>query len=146
MIREMQEHDLNQVLAIEEECFQHPWTKDQFLYELQGNEFAYLYVLEDDEIIKGFIDFWITFDQVQLAQIAIRKDEQGKGLSKQLIDTMLQFSLEKEAEHISLEVRPSNVSALALYKGYGFIEMNHRKGYYHDGEDAVVMVKPLGGY
>ena len=45
-----------------------------------------------------------------------------------------------------LEVRPSNKSALRLYRARGFKEMGMRKNYYpgaHGREDAVILSLPL---
>lgn len=145
MIREMHSDDLDEVLKIEQQCFTNYWNHKQFLYELHDNEFAFLYVLLKDEKIIGFIDFWITFEQCQLAQIAIAKSYQGKGYSSKLMELMIKKAEAHMAESISLEVRVSNVVAFALYKKFNFIEMNKREGYYNDGEDAIVMVRPLGG-
>ena len=52
---------------------------------------------------------------------------------------------QKQCSVISLEVRKSNFKAQNLYKKFDFIEMNVRKGYYEDGEDALFMMKALGG-
>ncbi len=41
---------------------------------------------------------------------------------------------------MTLEVRPSNAAALALYKKFGFKSCGRRPHYYLDnGEDAVIM-------
>jgi ribosomal-protein-alanine N-acetyltransferase len=42
-------------------------------------------------------------------------------------------------------VRVSNDRAIQVYEKNGFITVNKRKKYYEDGEDAYLMVKPLGG-
>jgi ribosomal protein S18 acetylase RimI-like enzyme len=50
------------------------------------------------------------------------------------------------ARYLTLEVRPSNAPALGLYRGRGFDVVGVRPRYYSDnGEDALVMVKSLGG-
>ena len=50
-----------------------------------------------------------------------------------------------EALEILLEVRASNVAALALYDRLGFTRFNVRERYYSDGEDGIEMVLALGG-
>ncbi|HKZ17056.1 MAG TPA: ribosomal-protein-alanine N-acetyltransferase, partial [Geobacteraceae bacterium] len=45
----------------------------------------------------------------------------------------------KEAEFVSLEVRPSNTVAITLYRDLGFIVTGRRKAYYENGEDALLM-------
>ena len=46
----------------------------------------------------------------------------------------------------NIEVRPSNVAAIALYRGAGFSEVGKRRGYYqgaNGSEDALVMACDL---
>jgi ribosomal-protein-alanine N-acetyltransferase len=42
-----------------------------------------------------------------------------------------------------LEVRASNTAAQRLYAGAGFERRGKRRGYYADGEDAIVMGRSL---
>ncbi|WP_416325468.1 ribosomal protein S18-alanine N-acetyltransferase [[Eubacterium] hominis] len=146
MLRAMKKEDLNQILSIDAECFPMPWNEKQYLYELEENDYALLYVLEQDGIILGYIDFWITFDVCQLAKIAVLPPYRGKRYARLMMDQMIQDAQEKGCETISLEVRVSNQSAQKLYAAYDFINVNTRKRYYQDnGEDAYVLVKALGG-
>lgn len=145
-LRKADNADIEQILQIEEACFTSRWTKEMFLYEFHENPFGFFYVLEDAGVILGFVDFWVTFETCQLANIAILPAYQGKGYSKFLMDHMIHLAEQQQCETIMLEVRVSNEKARALYTSYAFIEMNVRKGYYNDnGEDAIVMCKALGG-
>lgn len=146
MLRNMTKQDIEQIIAIDAVCFPVPWKEEQYLYELEENDYAYLYVLEMNHQIIGYIDFWITFDICQLAKIAVLPQYQGAHQAHILMDQMIQDAQVKQCETISLEVRVSNQSAQKLYAAYDFIKVNVRKGYYQDnGEDADVLVKALGG-
>ena len=48
-------------------------------------------------------------------------------------------------EMLRLEVRVSNEPAINLYRKLGFRIVERVPGYYPDGEDAYVMVKPVQG-
>lgn len=145
MLRLMQEIDIPAILEIEMLCFTSSWTRDMFLYELTENEFGNFYVIFDEHTLVGYIDFWITFDVCQLANIAIHPAYQRKGYSKVLMNKMIEVA-NRQCATIMLEVRVSNETAKRLYESYNFIEINKRKGYYSDnGEDASVMCKILGG-
>ena len=48
---------------------------------------------------------------------------------------------EKNLAFLTLEVRKSNISAISLYKSFGFCEVGVRKKYYENTEDAVLMTK-----
>lgn len=146
MLRKMLEKDLDTVLQIEEIVFHGRWNRDHFIYELQENEFAYLYVLEKNDEIVGYFDLWITFETAQVATIAVHPKYQGRGYGNYLMNEMKMMADHELCETMMLEVRVSNKKAIALYEKNGFIQMNIRKGYYNDNnEDAIVMVKALGG-
>lgn len=146
MLRSMKEEDLEQVIEIDAQCFPVPWKIKDYSYELGDNDYAYLYVIEEENHIVGYIDFWITFDVCQLAKIAVLPAYRGKHLARKLMDQMIKDADQKQCETISLEVRVSNQSAQKLYEAYDFITVNVRKKYYQDnGEDAYVMIKALGG-
>lgn len=145
-IRLSKRSDIEALLGIEERCFTSRWTEAMFLYEIEENEFGKFYVLEEDGILIGYIDFWITFETCQLANVAVDLPYQGKGYSRKMMDMMIDEANKEGCETIMLEVRPSNTAARKLYESYDFIEMNIRKGYYSDnGEDAIIMCKALGG-
>lgn len=146
MIRDANEYDVDDIVLIEQQCFSSFWKKEQFLYELNENPYSFIKVfILDDEII-GYIDYWITFECCQLNKVTILPQYRRQGYACELLDVLVQEANLADCETIMLEVRVSNESAKQLYQRYGFIEVNVRKGYYTDnGEDASIMVKPLGG-
>ncbi len=146
MIRTLEEKDLEQVLAIEQSVFTSPWPMREFLYELHENPFSNLIVIEEEGTIVGYCDYWILYEQAQIADIAVMTSYQQKGFAQQLMDYVVRMVEEQGCENISLEVRVSNTKAIRFYEKNGFITVNTRKDYYPDThEDAYLMVKPLGG-
>ena len=116
-----------------------------YLYEMDENPFAFLYVYEEDGRVIGYADLWITYEQAQLANIAVMKEAWGKGIGTALLDYCVKQANEKGCEVLSLEVRVSNLRAKRLYEKNGFIKAAVRRHYYENGEDAELMIKPLGG-
>ncbi len=145
MIRGIQVEDLDSVQLLETELFSSPWHRKMLESEWQENPFSHFYVLEVNHHICGYIDFWITFETAQLARIAVAKDAQCQGYGSLLMDFMIKECEKALCENISLEVRVDNHTAIALYERYGFIKAACRKGYYEDGSDGDLMIKPLGG-
>lgn len=142
----MSEADLPQILQLEQRCFpESPWPEAEYLYELNENPFSCLRVLEEDGRIVGYIDWWILYDKAQLANIAVDPDFRGRGYARAMLEECIRDANAKGCETLSLEARVSNVPALALYHSYGFIDAAIRKNYYENGEDAILMVLPLGG-
>lgn len=145
MILEMQIDDVKEVVRIEKDNFTLPYEEKQYLYEIEDNLCAQLYVLKEEDVIVGYIDFWITFESCQLCKIAVDKNAQGKGYGKQLMEFMFD-KVKDECETIFLEVRESNQRARAFYEGFDFWEINVRKNYYSDpSEDGIIMGKILVG-
>lgn len=145
MLRNMQIADLPQILTLEQQLFTSPWNEEQFLYEMTQNPYAHLYVIEDMGMIMGYMDYWITFEVAQLANIATAPSFQRKGFARQMMERMIVDCEAALCENITLEVRVDNEAAKTLYERYGFIEVGLRKQYYEDGCDAFLMIKPLGG-
>ena len=141
LVREMKEEDLQAVLTLDQSLFSHSYLKEDYLYELNKNQYAHLYVLIEDHQIIGFIDYWVIYERSELARIAISKKYQSKGLGQYLFNTVSSYY--KDVISISLEVRTSNESAIRLYKKLGFIQVAVRKNYYENKEDALLMVKEV---
>lgn len=140
-IRPAERKDIPTLLEIENECFILPWKEKDLLYELNENPVNRMYVLEENNVILGFIDFWITFDSATIAQIAIRKAYQGNHLADKLMQEMIDDCYASKAYSITLEVRKSNIKAINLYKKFGFKEIVIKPHYYDNGEDAIYMVR-----
>ena len=89
MIRRMTENDIDAVLELKAGEFQPAWNHDMLMSELNDNPFAQTYVLTKNDKIIGFLDFWITFETAQLANIAIETNSQRQGLGSLLMNEML---------------------------------------------------------
>ncbi|MBQ9328469.1 MAG: ribosomal protein S18-alanine N-acetyltransferase [Solobacterium sp.] len=145
-MRRMEEKDLDQIVELEKKCFpQNPWPRSSFEYEFHENPFATILVYEEDDRIIGYVDYWIMYENAQLADIGVDPSVQRHGIGRALMDECIHAAEAEGCEVMSLEVRVSNTPARALYESYGFIQAAVRKGYYENGEDALLMVLPLGG-
>lgn len=139
LLRAMRLSDLDYIMPLEHQLFSSPWSKDDYIYELSSNPYARYYVLEDDKIV-GYVGIWITYETAQITTIGIARERQGEGLSKLLMNKVIEET--KDCEAITLEVRVSNVKAIKLYESYGFKKEAIRKDYYLDNhEDAYLMMK-----
>jgi ribosomal-protein-alanine N-acetyltransferase len=77
-----------------------------------------------------------------LLNLSVAKDYQKQGLGRLLLEYMVGIAKNNQMANMFLEVRPSNIPAIALYENMGFNEMAIRRAYYPavDGrEDAVLM-------
>ena len=139
-LRPMQMADLDAVMVIEPTIYTHPWTRGNFSDSLNSGYSAW--VLEANQKIIGYALLMMVLDEAHLLNLSVAKDQQKQGLGRYLLEHMLQIAKNHKAANMFLEVRPSNISAIALYENMGFCEMAVRRGYYpaHNGrEDAVLM-------
>ena len=132
-IRKMELEDLRKVVELEHALFLSPWSEEDFSHELKENE------------IIGYIGLWFLGDQCQITTIATDQKYQGQGYASQLMEYTLEKSEALHYQNVNLEVRVSNVKAIALYEKFGFKNVAIRKRYYSNGEDAYLMIKELEG-
>jgi ribosomal-protein-alanine N-acetyltransferase len=92
--------------------------------------------------VVGYIVAWGT-EEVHLANLAVAPEQRGQGIAGHLLDELLDFARAQQAESVYLEVRLSNTIAREFYARRGFVPVYMRRGYYENGEDAVVMEKEL---
>ncbi len=127
--------DLDAILAIHRNRPGLPgWKKDQFF--TPGSRVT---VVEEEGRVTAFSVHLLIPPEAQLLMIAVDPKRVRQGVGKFLL--LNEFEKLKGAGFatVTLEVSASNGSALALYKGLGFVEVGRRKKYYGDGTDAILM-------
>lgn len=138
--RIMTPDDLDAIMEIEPHIYSHPWSRGNFSDSLKSGYPAWV-LLNGKEII-GYALMMMVLDEAHLLNLSIVKPYQKQGLGRLLLEHMIAVAKNQGATDMFLEVRPSNISAIALYENIGFNEMAIRRGYYpaHNGrEDAVLM-------
>lgn len=137
--REMVPEDAEAVEVVEKASFAVPWSRKSF-WEEAANERTYYLLALDDERVIGYAGTWLIMDEAQITNVAIHPDYRGKKISKRLMAEIIREAVKRGAERMTLEVRPSNTVALALYNSFDFKDCGRRPGYYQDnGEDAIIM-------
>ena len=140
----MREDDLVAVHAVEERAYEFPWTLGIFRDCLRADYPAW--VLDDGGVIVGYVLMSIAAGEAHILNVCVAPEHQGRGLGRKLVRSIMHVARGRGAERAFLEVRPSNVGAIALYHDEGFNEIGRRPRYYpaKDGrEDAIVMAMEL---
>jgi [ribosomal protein S18]-alanine N-acetyltransferase len=143
-MRPMSPDDVDAVLRIEWEVQAYPWTYGNFFDALSHG-----YVCRVDEEggeIRGYAVLRPIVDEAELLNIGVAARQQRKGLGRAILLEMLDLACKMNMLRVFLEVRPSNVAALALYRSTGFDEIGVRRGYYQNAkgsEDAITMACKL---
>lgn len=139
--------DLDGILALDALCFHRPWTRDDYERELADPARCFLYVARDAEAqIVAYCSFWRIFDEVHVNNFAVHPAWRRQGLGRTLLARVLAEAAAIGAPRATLEVRASNVPAIALYEAGGFVRVGRRPGYYtHPIEDALILWREPAG-
>lgn len=174
VIRPMEKWDLDQALVIENQSFRHPWNADLFIGELDRGKISFNFVAVEEgpeegsdpcltpatrdhengaryndktagrSKILGFVMAWHVADELHINNLAVGRTARRRGVATQLIENLLHMGRERGATCCTLEVRISNLGAISLYQRFGFQPAGLRRGYYRDGEDALILDLHLG--
>lgn len=138
--------DLDGVAEIERLSFPIPWRREFFEAEL-GERNRYHRVLESTGPnaagIAAYVFAIVLPGEFHINKIASHPEVRRQGLGKRLMADALEEARRSGADSAALEVRVSNEPALAFYRSFGFAEAYRRARYYLDGEDALVLIRPI---
>jgi ribosomal-protein-alanine N-acetyltransferase len=144
-ISSLNPEDLAQAWAVEQRSHAFPWSEKTFASN-QGERYLNFRLNVDDEM-AAFAITQVVLDEATLFNIAVDPAWQRRGLGRQLLTHLIGELEQRDVLTLWLEVRASNVAAIALYESLGFNEVTVRRNYYPttDGrEDAIIMALPLG--
>ena len=126
------------------------WTLDGYQRELESSN-SDLLVLEKPTLeglpadsqpptaLLGLACLWAILEEAHITILAVHPNYQRQGLGQVLLWALLRAAWLRGLEWATLEVRPSNQAAIALYQKFGFAEVGRRRRYYQDtGEDALI--------
>lgn len=137
LIRRLTYSDLPAVQRIERQSFPSPWSLAMFLSELSRPESVCLCAEVDGEV-AGYLICSRHDREWHLADIAVDPGMRRRGYGSALVAALLAEI--GEDQQVTLEVRPSNLSAIAIYEAFGFRTNGRRHRYYADNnEDALIM-------
>ena len=132
---------LEEIVAIERQAYEHPWTRGNFVDSLRSGYQAQL--LEADGVVLGYFVAMKGVDEVHLLNITVAPGYQRQGWARVMLDALALWSRGQGAQWLWLEVRMSNARAQRIYEQHGYRRVGERRSYYPAGhgrrEDAVVM-------
>ena len=133
---------LTQIAALEQLCFHAPWSEGAL--ELLCGDTATGFVVLDGEAVVAYGGMLCVLDEGQITNIATHPDHRRRGLGRAVVKALLDTARTHGLVSISLEVRESNLAAIALYQRLGFVTCGRRPHFYtHPVEAALVMVATL---
>ena len=134
---------LEELEKLERICFSRPWSRKMLAEELENQCAAFL-VAQDSitQQVMGYAGLLVMADEGYITNVAVFPEFRRQGVAAKLIAVFENFARGNKLAFLTLEVRPSNTAAIALYKGFGFEEVGRRKNYYDlPNEDALILTK-----
>ncbi len=150
-IKRLKFSDIEALASLEASLFNHAWTQEQFLSAINSSHYL-VYGIKKDNIlvsyicIRSFLEIGkFAKDEIgefEILNIATSKEYQQQGHANSLLSFIIKLSIKLHIESIFLDVRVTNISALALYAKHEFKEISRRKNYFTTNsgkEDAIIM-------
>lgn len=109
----MTSEDIAAVSQIDAACFEEPWPKNSFAYELTTDYSICMVATTPEMEVAAAIVVWLIADEAHIATIAVHPDAQGQGIGACLLAHALLAAHQRGAMTSMLEVRVSNLAAIA---------------------------------
>ncbi len=131
---------IDDILAIERQCFSMPWTRGQLTAQLPDNMHIFLAAEDEAGRVLGYVGLMYVLDEGYISNVAVSSSRRREGIADMLLAELRARAVEKGLSFLTLEVRLGNLAAQSLYKKHGYTEVGRRRGYYiRPKEDAVLM-------
>ena len=138
--RPMREADLDDVLSIEREAYEFPWSREIFRDCLRVGYSCR--VLESDGVVNAYGMLQIAAGKSRLLNLCVRRKLHRRGLGRRLLALMIDVARSRDTDSVFLEVRPGNAAARRLYGSMGFARIGVSRSYYparNGREDAMIL-------
>ena len=130
--------DINSIAKIEKTSYKKPYWNENLLKYLFNNSLTdSAWVFEVKKKIIGFLIEQRCLDEISILNLAVDKKYQNNGFGKKIINEYLNLIPSKSV--VFLEVNKNNFIARKIYTDLNFKEVDSRKNYYNNIEDALIM-------
>lgn len=142
---------IDEILQIQAETGLSVWSKKDYVAETEKKDSIFKIVRDANGKIIGFAlvrllvgDSNDAFDSSEILNIAVRNSFQNTGIGQLIFDEILNELNEKNIKEIWLEVRESNLKAIAFYQKNKFVKKFERKNYYtNPTENALILHRSI---
>jgi len=135
----LRDADITSILTIEKKVNTAPWSDRSFRNELDHAHGIFLVSKADGKVL-AYGGIWLVIDEAHVTTVAVSEEHRRQGIGQALMVELMKRAKEAGMECATLEVRVSNLAAIAMYEKFGFKTAATRKGYYPENkEDAAVM-------
>lgn len=138
-IRWMIRRDMPEVLKIESQCFEFPWSEDDFIRCLRQRNCIGMVAEQDDRVV-GFMIYELDKTRLHVLNFAVSTDVRRCGVGTQMLAKLIGKLSAQRRTRITLEVRETNLAAQLFFRSSNFRAVRVLREFYEDTpEDAYMM-------
>lgn len=139
-LRTVEMHDMDAIEAIEKASFSVPWSVENLVSEGMLLPYATMLVAEENDVPFGYVCLRFFPPEAEITNIAVDPARRRQGIGEMLIDAALEYARGRCCDTVGLEVRESNLPAIALYEKKGFARVGLRKNYYEQPTENALLL------
>ena len=138
-IRWMIRRDMPEVLEIEKQSFEFPWSEEDFIRCLRQRNCIGM-VAEYDERVVGSMIYELHKTRLHILNFSVHDDHRRRGVGKAMVDKLISKLSFQRRNRILLEIRETNLAAQLFFRDAGFRAVSVLRDFYDDTtEDAYLM-------
>jgi ribosomal-protein-alanine N-acetyltransferase len=128
---------LEACLALDQASLDGLWSRSQWQSELAEPRRPGVGLWQGETLV-AMASGWLVVDELHITLVAVAPEQRRRGLGRRVLQGLLERARQQGARHATLEVAPTNTAAVGLYRGLGFQDAGLRRGYYRNGDDALI--------
>ena len=133
----LETHHLQACQDLDQRCLGGLWNQEQWHSELAEGRRPGIGLWREGALV-AMASGWLVVDELHITVVAVDPLQRRQGLGRQVLHALLSHGQRLGAERATLEVATSNTAAVALYRALGFRDAGIRRGYYRNGDDALI--------
>lgn len=140
-IRWMIRRDMTEVIQIEADSYEFPWSADDFVRCLRQRNVVGM-VAEVDERVVGFMVYELHKNRIHLLDLSVSPDYRRRGVGSAMVRKLVSKLSTAKRSMIMLEIRETNLAAQLFFRDQGFKAISVLRNFFPDdcpGEDAYLM-------
>jgi len=131
--------DMPEVVAIEQEAFEFPWSEEEFTRCLRQRNCIGM-VAEMADSVVAFMIYELHRAKLHVLNFAVVRSHRRLGIGSRMMDKLIGKLTPDRRGRIVLEVRETNLPAQLFFRSLGFRATSVLKDFYEDStEDAYLM-------
>lgn len=140
-LKALETDQLDAVVELDQRSLGGMWTIEGYRREMDSpnSDLLILQQMTPQQIL-GVGCVWAILDEAHITTLAIDPTVQRQGWGSVMLQALLRAARRRELEWATLEVRVSNLGAIALYKKFGFESVGERKKYYQNPEENALIL------